>query len=189
MRGSAIVRAALTGTLAAIILGCGGGGGGSNDVISHLLCSGTSAPAPDQVTLGCPATGIDSITLSVHLGGPTTSSSIYGLKFDLVFDPSVVQFEPPAMEGGFLKKDGASTIMQVGPDPGNPGRLIVAITRQGAVGGLQASSADQTVITLLFRGIATGSTTITFENAAVVDSSLQAIPSISFGTPLTVAFN
>ena len=188
MRGSAIVRAALTGTLAAIILGCGGGGG-SNDVVSHLLCNGTSAPAPDQVTLGCPATGIDSITLSVHLGGQTTSSNIYGLKFDLVFDPSVVQFEPPAVEGGFLKQDGASTIMQVGPDPGNPGRLIVAITRQGAVGGLQATGADQTVITLLFRGVATGSTTITFENAAVVDSTLQAIPSISFGTPLTVAFN
>jgi hypothetical protein len=189
MRGPAIVRAALTGTLAAIILGCGGSGGGSDNVISHLLCSGTSAPAPDQVTLGCPATGIDSITISVHLGGPTTSSSIYGLKFDLVFDPSVVQFEPPAMEGGFLKKDGAATIMQVGPDPGNPGRLIVAITRQGAVGGLPASSADQTVITLLFRGVATGSTAITFENAAVVDPSLQTIPSIAFGTPLTLAFN
>lgn len=188
MRGRAIVRAVLSGTLAAIVLGCGGGGG-DEGVVPRLLCSGAASPAPDQVTLGCPAEGVDSITVAVHLGGPTTSSDVYGLKFDLVFDPIVVQFEPPAMEGSFLNRDGAATIVQAGILQGDPGRLIVAITRQGAPAGLQAAGADQVVMTLLFRGVAAGNTTLAFENAAVVDSSLQPIPEIEFGTPLTLTLD
>jgi hypothetical protein len=64
----------------------------------------------------------------------------------------------------------------------------VAITRQGVTGGLQALGTDQVVITFLLRAVTTGSTTIAIENAAVVDSSLQPIPGIGFGTPLTLAF-
>jgi len=189
VRAPAVVRAVLSGTLAAIVLGCGGGGGGNESVVPRLMCSGATSPAPDQVTLGCPAEGIDSITVAVHLGGPTTSSDIYGLKFDLVFDPTVLQFEPPAMEGSFLNRDGAATILQAGILLGEPGRLIVAITRQGAPAGLQAAGTDQVVMTLLFRGVTPGSTTLVFENAAVIDSNLQTIQAIGFGAPLTLTFN
>src|SRR2546427_9252143 len=131
VRAPAIVRAVLFGTLAPIVLACGGGGGGDHGMVPRLLCSGTTSPAPDQVSLGCPAEGIDSITVAVHLGGPTTSNDIYGLKFDLVFDPTVLQFESPAMEGSFLSRDGAATILQAGIFQGGPGPLIVANTRQG----------------------------------------------------------
>jgi hypothetical protein len=183
----AILRAALAGALASIVLACGGGDDGG--VVPRLLCSGATAPAPDQVALGCPADGVDSITVAVHLGGPTTSGDIYGLEFDLVFDPTVVQFEPPAMEGSFLNQDGAATIVQAGAMEGEPGRLIVAIARQGEPNGVRAAGADQVVMTLLFRGVAAGSTTLAFENAAVVDSSLQPIPGIGFGTPLMLTFD
>jgi hypothetical protein len=189
MRGPANIRAALSGALAAFLLACGGGGGGEDGVVTRLLCAGTVAPAPDLVTLGCPAEATDAITISVHLGGPTTSSNVYGLKFDLVFDPAVVQFEPPAVEGNFLKRDGAATIMQASAAPGDPGRVIVAITRQGVANGLQAVDADNLVIVLLLRGVAAGGTTVAFENAEVIDSSLQSIPAIQFGTALTLDFN
>src|SRR2546426_267409 len=183
------VRTVLSGALAVIALACGGGAGGDHGVVPSLLCSGTTAPAPDKVTLGCPAPGVNSIAVVVHLGGPTTSSDIYGLQFDLVFDPTVVQFEPPAVEGSFLNRDGAATVLQAGEMQGDPGRLIVAISRQAVPNGLQASGADQIVMTLPFRGIAAGSTTLGFQNAAAVDSNLQPITGISFGTSLTLTFN
>ena len=180
---------ALAAALAVIVLACGGGGAGDDGIVPHLLCGGSAAPAADQVTLGCPIQGTDSITVAVRLGGPTTSSDIYGLQFDLVFDPAVLQYQPPAMEGGFLNRDGAATILQVGPMQGNPGRLIVAIVRQGAPAGLQATAAEQVVITLLFRGVSAGSTTLAFQNAAVVDSSLQPLASMTFGGSLTIDFD
>jgi len=183
------VRTVLSGALAVIALACGGGAGGDHGMVPSLLCSGTTAPTPDKVTLGCPAPGVNSIAVVVHLGGPTTSSDIYGLQFDLVFDPTVVQFEPPAMEGSFLNRDGAATVLQAGEMQGDPGRLIVAISRQAVPNGLQASGADQIVMTLPFRGIAAGSTTLGFQNAAAVDSNLQPITGISFGTSLTLTFN
>src|SRR2546422_8710275 len=155
VRAPAVVRALLSGTLAAIVLACGGGGGGNESVVPRLMCSGAPSPAPDRVTRGCPAEGIDSITVAVHLGGPTTSSDIYGLKFDLVFDPTVLQFEPPAMEGSFLNRDGAATILQSGILQGEPGRLIVAITRQGAPAGLQAPGADHGAMPLLISSFTT----------------------------------
>jgi hypothetical protein len=142
----------------------------------------------DEVALVCPGDGVDSITLTVRLGGPTTSADIYGFKFDLVFDPTVVQFEPPAMAGGFLSQDGASTIVQADAAAGDPGRLIVAITRQSEPAGVRGAAASQVVMTLLFRGVLPGETTVGFENAEAVDSDLAPIPEIGFGAPLTLTF-
>ena len=154
----------------------------------RLHCGGAVTPFADQVALGCPADGVDSITIAIHLGGPTTSSDVYGLKFDLVFDAAVIQFDPPAMEGSLLSQGGASTILEANAAEGEPGRLVVAIARQGEPGGVPGVAADQVVMTLLFRGVAAGSTTLGFENAAVVDSSLMPIPEIEFGAPLTLTF-
>ena len=188
MKPLTIVRAALVGILSLVVLACSGGEGGGG-VVYGVACSGSAAPAANQINLGCPAQATDSITVAVHLGGPTTSSDIFGLQFDLVFDPAVTQFEPPALEGNFLNRDGAATIIQVGSMQNDPGRLIVAIVRQGVPGGLQATAADQVVITLLFGRLSTGSTTLRFENAAAVNSSLQPIPQITFGSPLTITFD
>jgi len=189
MKALRIVRAALVGAVAIVVLACGGGGESGEGVVSQVACSGFTTPAANQINLGCPAQATGSITVAVHLGGPTTSSDIFGLQFDLVFDPSVMQFEPPALEGNFLNRDGAATIIQVGAMQNDPGRLIVAIVRQGVPGGLQATAADQVVITLLFSRLTSGSTTLGFQNAAAVNSSLQPIPQITFGTPLTITFD
>ena len=189
MRRPAAVRVAFAGFLLGILLACGGGGGGGDKGVVNLVqCGGATAAAPNQVALGCPAQGVDSIAVTVHLGGPTTTD-IYGLQFDLVFDPAVVQFEPQAIEGSFLNRDGAATILQAGVMQGDPGRLIVAIARQGVPNGLQATNVDQVVMLISFRRVAAGSTTLSFENAKVVDSSLQTIPQITFGTALTLTLD
>src|SRR2546425_5090525 len=75
------VRTGLSGALAVIALACGGGTGGDHKVVPSLLCSGTTAPAPDKGTLGFAAPGDTSMPGGVHLRGPTTSSDIYRLQF------------------------------------------------------------------------------------------------------------
>ncbi len=172
-----------------LLAACGGGGHHHSAPIQTFACSGVAALLPDQVSLECPGSASGMIPVRVVLGGQSTSSDIYGLKFDLVFDPAVLTFVPPAVEGSFLNQDGAPTILQAETKPGEPGRLIVAITRQGAVGGLQASFPSVLVMTLSFGATGTGSTTLDFEHGEAVDSTLAAIPSIQFvAQPLTISF-
>ncbi len=174
-----------------LLAGCGGGGHHHGAPIQTFACSGVAALLPNQVSLECPGTASGMIPVRVVLGGQSTSSDIYGFKFDLVFDPAVLAFVPPALEGPFLNQGGAPTILQAGTKPGEPGRMIVAITRQGAVGGVQASFPMVLVMTLSFGATGTGSTTLAFENGEAVDPSMPpaAIPSIQFvAQPLTISF-
>ena len=79
-------------------------------------------------------------------------------------------------------------MLEAATQPGDPGRLVVAITRQGAVGGVGATGAQSIVVTLPFAAVAAGTTTLTFEKAAAIDSSLTPIAAIQFGAPVSVTF-
>jgi hypothetical protein len=116
--------------------------------------------------------------------GPTTMSDIYGIKFDVVFDPAVVDFDPPAIEGDFLDQDGHATAMEAGTQSNDPGRLVVSVTRVGSVVGVGVTGAEKTVITLPFRGVASGTTTLVFENAEAVDPTGTPIAGIQFSGPV-----
>ena len=171
--------------------GGGGGGGGRVPPVMRFVCSGGVAPSPDQVSLSCPATSGSPLLVSVIIGGATTSTDIYGIKFDLVFSPTVMTFDGPAIEGTFLNQGGVATTLIASSSPGDPGRVVVSITRTGAVSGTQATTTQTTVMTLSFAatGVA-GSTSLTFENTEVVDSMTPTpIASVNFtSSPLTVSF-
>jgi hypothetical protein len=162
---------------------CGGGGGGGGGATPGLECQGTVAGASDLVRFDCPASSGSPMAVRVMIG-PTTMSDIYGIKFDVVFDPAVVTFDPPAIEGDFLDQDGSGTAMEAGTQPGDPGRLVVSVTRVGAVGGVGVTGAEKTVITLPFMGVASGTTALAFENAQAVDPSLTPIAGLQFGGPV-----
>lgn len=151
-----------------------------------LDCSGVAAAAPDQVRMGCPASSSQTLAVQVLIDGPTSSSDVYGVKFDLVFDSESLRYLPPAVEGVFLNKDGGGTILEADISGSDPDRLVVALTRQGAVPGVQATGSGELVMTLLFSGVLRRTSTITFDNAAAVDSNLVTIPAIQFQGPLTV---
>ena len=79
-------------------------------------------------------------------------------------------------------------MLQAATQPNDPGRLVVAVTRQGAVGGVGASAAQTTVVTLPFAAVAAGTTSLVFENGAAVDSGLAPIAAIQFGASVSVTF-
>jgi hypothetical protein len=183
------------GLLAVLLLGLcatGCGGDGDDDLpnpVSQFNCSAPDAVIADQISMDCPSSTMGLIPISVTIGGPTTSGDIFGIKFDLVFDPLVLSFSSPALEGTFLDKDGAATIFQADVSPQDPGRLVVAITRQGNVAGVGATPPSELILGASFIGVASGTTDLAFENVEVVDSSLSPISSIQFGGPLSISFN
>ena len=152
-------------------------------------CSGAATPAADHVGLGCPSSSNSPIPITVVIGGPTTSSDIYGIKFDLVFSPAVMTFLPPAIEGTFLNQGGTATEMIASTQTSDPGRLIVTLTRVRAIGGVRAAS-QTTVVAFLFSATgAAGTTSLAFENGQVVDSTLTPIGTIQFGPALSITFH
>jgi hypothetical protein len=120
--------------------------------------------------------------------GQTTSPDVYAIKFDVVFDPAVLAFDGPAIEGDFLNQDGKPTVVEAGVQPSEPGRLVVSVSRLGAVGGVGVTSGEKTVVTLPFMGVASGSTMLTFENNEAVDSTGTPIVAIQFSGPVDVTF-
>jgi hypothetical protein len=155
--------------------------------LSELHCSGTSPTGLDLVRFDCPATSGSPMAVRVMIGA-TTSIDIYEIKFDVVFDPAVVNFDGPAVEGDFLNQDGNPTAVVAGVEPSDPGRLVVSVTRLGAVTGLGVASVEKTVITLPFMGVASGTTSFTFENDEVVDSTGTPIAGIQSSGPVDVTF-
>jgi hypothetical protein len=147
-----------------------------------MTCGGTIASATDLVRLDCPSSSGSPIAVRVRIG--QTSADIYLIKFDVVFNPAVVQFDPPAIEGDFLDQDGSGTLMVAETAPGDPGRLVVSVTRIGPAGGVGVTGAEKTVITLPFMGMASGTTTLVFENTEAVDPNGAAIAAIQFGGPV-----
>jgi len=182
---AAVLALALLGALAPIA--CHGGGGRGHGVVTRITCGGATAPGTDRVEFACAANSVSPIAVQVVIG-PTTSVDVYGIKFDVVFDPAVLAFDPPAIEGSFLNKDGNPAVLEAAIESGDPGRLVVAVTRQGAVGGVGASGAPITVVTLPFAAVAAGTTSLAFENGAAVDSGLAPIVSIQFGTQVSITF-
>ena len=156
---------------------------GSSPVPLALQCGGGIAPLADEIALGCPVSATGLIAVDVLIGGPTSSSEIYGIGFDLVFDGAVVAFEPGAVEGGLLNQDGEATSLIANVDATDAGRVIVALTRLGQVGGVQAAGSQEPVVTLMLRAAAPGSTTVSFENAIVIDPAGTPIP-LFFTGPL-----
>ncbi len=182
-----------TGGRATAILACalllaacgGGGGGGGGGAVPQMTCGGTVPAGPDLVRFDCPASSGSPMAVRVVIG-PTTSIDIYTVKFDVVFNPAVVNFDPPAIEGNFLDQDGKGTAFAAGTQPGDPGRLVVSVTRLGPVAGVGVASGEKSVITLPFLGVGAGTTGLAFENAEAKDSNSSASTGIQFSGPVDV---
>jgi len=174
------MTAFLTALCLALCLRCGGGGGHHGAPAPMLFsCSGAAAITPDQISITCPAFSASPLLMTVVIGGPTTSSDIYGVKFDLVFSQPIMTFDTPAIEGTLLNQSGAATTLDAAASPGDPDRVVVSITRTGAVSGTQAAAASTTIVILGFAATGLdGTATVTFENAQAVDSTLTPIGSI-----------
>jgi len=176
-------------SMAVLGIGCEGRGHDESPVPFPSLtveCAGAVNAGVDQVVLECPASSQELVELHVMIGGPTTSIDIYGAKFDLVFDSTVLRFEPPAIEGSFLNADGQSTLLESEINSQDPNRLVVGITRAATAGGVQGAAGEQRIMTLLFRAIQSGNTDVALDNAEAVDSDLVVVPSVRFIGPIGI---
>jgi hypothetical protein len=173
--------------IAVVMMDCSHGGHSHNAPVPYFTCSGGALPAADQVAMTCPATESGMLNITVNLGGPTTSHDIYGIKFDVVFDPAVLTFTPPAYEGLFW--NGATSVLAATASPGDPGRIVAAISQTGSTPGLGSSQPTVAVMGIFLGPAGTGTTNVTLENGEAVDSSLAPIASIQFSsTSLSVTY-
>jgi hypothetical protein len=166
--------------IAAAAMDCSHGGHSHSAPVPYFTCAGGVLPAADQVAMNCPATESGMLEVTVNLGGPTTSYDIYGIKFDVVFDPTVLTFRPPAHEGIFWR--GTTPVLAAAVSPGDPGRIVAAITLTGSTPGGGSSQPTVAVMDFVFGPAGIGTTHVTLENGEAVDSSLAPIASIQFSS-------
>jgi general secretion pathway protein D len=81
--------------------------------------------------------------------------------FELRFDPSVIDYVD-FFEGGFIDRDGAEATVQV--NSGGAGIIRVGMARMGTQQGISGSGS---LVTLVFRGLGEGTTTLQIAAAAL----------------------
>jgi hypothetical protein len=181
--------------LAGWLLGCGGG---SNDGApmttpppdAMFVTSGTAATA-DGVRLTADAPSGDTITLHVMIGGPTTSQDIYGFAFDLALgDATIAEYVNNSATIGSALTPGAgqTSSLQVSQ---SGARVIVGLTTLGGGSGNGLAAGETRMLSLRFRVLRQGSTSISFAGPppsggnpagvpAALDSAGVLIGSVSF---------
>ena len=115
--------------------------------------------------------------LSVIISQATGVGSV---PFHVAYDPKILQFLPPGTEGGFLKKDGASTVYNAQASTLN--EIFVAMARLGVPTG---ASGDGILCTFQFQALSAGTTILAFTEASVLDPTGQVL-SAGFAPPMQV---
>jgi len=143
--------------VSALLLGCGGGGKGGGSVVTPPPPTPTyrcadSTVATDVVAMNC-LTQItqDVWQLEVRIGGPTTSTDIGGFAFDVLFDPTQLQYVADSARAGpmLFQASADPPLLTAVVLPGDPGRLVVGISRTGGVPGVQGLSGPYGQIMIL----------------------------------------
>lgn len=143
-----------------------------------------------SATVSTPRAAIGSqVVVQIRIRG---ASEVGSVPFTLQFDPAILEFDGAAStEGDFLRKNGAQTIFLASPIAGEEGVEENAKGRASIAVGLsrlEASGASGrgTLCRLVFRAKQTGSTTLEFSRARVLDAVASPLPSRFTGTRVEV---
>ncbi|HEX6851258.1 MAG TPA: cohesin domain-containing protein [Candidatus Polarisedimenticolaceae bacterium] len=163
------VRGLLFGS-ALVLTGCGGGGGGSDagtgpnpspDPIIAAFAADTTAPGGNTVSMLEGSKSGDTVTVRVAV---TNTTALYATAFDLTYDDTQVTYVSHSA-GQLFEQGGHAPTYQVNvPDPG---RVVVAVSRNGNVGTVNASGTVDAV-RLTFRVRAKGASRAEFGLAPVL---------------------
>ncbi len=151
-------------SLALLAVGCSGGRSYSplaDDGMELRFVPALASPAPQNVSVAAAAAADDSMTLAVNVTEP--GASVFGAAFDVVFDPTVIEFigwDP----GSVLEADGGTATYLVQSDPG---RVEVGASLQGGQGA--GVPGTRPLILLTFRLLEEGNSGLEFENASLLD--------------------
>lgn len=94
------------------------------------------------------------------------TSDVYGVAFDLDYDPAVIQFQSISVAGSVLS--GTAAVTGFRNSGVENGKLVVGISKSGQVAG---ESGQGKVATITFKATAIGSTPITFKDPHLVNSA------------------
>jgi general secretion pathway protein D len=124
--------------------------------------AGQQAPEQPAVLALLPAEHVIQVdqefAIDVAVQGATDMNSA---GFELRFDPSVIDYVD-FFEGGFIDRDGAEATVQV--NRGGAGIIRVGMARMGTQQGISGSGS---LVTLVFRGLGEGTTTLQIAAAAL----------------------
>jgi hypothetical protein len=165
-------------------IGCSSGSG-DDPIITPSFSASFLAEEPnpeDETVSAHEGVTIGSlVTVEIRVTG---TNDIYGATFDLIFDPSMVNYVD-FTEGSLLEQGGQSPdYVVVQPQSG---QLLVTVTRQGNVPGVDASG-TVTLIGLTFEVFQEGSSVVFFTASELLDDQPlpQPIPNLEwFGGALT----
>jgi hypothetical protein len=172
MRRSSIGYLVILALLGLLGASCGGGGGDGNVVNPGLSVRFTDSGTPsaqDLVRLtGTPTGG--RVAIQVVLAGPTTSDDVASFAFDVAIgDPSVLAFgDVQAVAGPALATPGCLDPTVLARQRGD--RVVVGVAKLGCAGnGLPAG--EQTIVTLSFRALQPGTSTLTLAGSPAIPGS------------------
>lgn len=174
------IRALLFGS-ALVLAGCGGGGGGSDagtapdpspDPIIAAFAADTTAPGGNTVSMLEGSKSGDTVTVRVAV---TNTTALYAAAFDVTYDDTQVSYVNSSA-GQLFEQGGHAPTYQVSvPDPG---RVVVAVSRNGNVGTVNASGTVD-AIRLTFRVRAKGASRAEFGlNPALFDGQAPPQPKV-----------
>lgn len=158
---------------------------GSGTAAPAFACSDGGAATPDGVVLTCGgATAATTEQVDVVMGGPASgSTTIQGLTFDVVYDPTKLVFVPA---GPYTSPLFPGALISVALFNNQPGRVVVGISETGG-STVPVGAGQHAVLSLSFQGAAGvnfSATPVQFANAAAVSAST----SISFASALALSY-
>jgi hypothetical protein len=143
---------------------------GKNPVKPLLICiavvllfaacssSGGGGTAPSSVSLRPESKTVvvgEAVVYTVQI---KNVEDAYYAAFDVSYDPDVVVYES-ADEGVFLNENGSeTTLFAVALENATPGRLVVGLSR---LGDGEGASGSESLVTLRFRAVAPGTSSVT----------------------------
>ncbi len=171
--------------LVAVSTACSSGSGDDPVVSPPIATAGfvpdEPNPGSDTVSAGEGEIGGNLVTVDINV---TDTNGMYGAAFDLKYNPATANYVG-FTEGNLFEQGGHTPFYDV-QEPQN-GQLVVVVTRQGSVPGVNASG-TVTIISLTFELIQEGGSDVSFDAFALLDDQTlpQPIPNLSwFGGSLT----
>lgn len=183
--GATLLRGVTPIIVLALFMAVSGCGGGNTPTTPRpppppprvTFVADASNSGTDAIALSMTSSTIDTLTLMLTA---SEVADLFGYGVDITFDPTVLMFDTSTV-GTFLDGDGITVTTQITENPA--GTLVIGQSRVGAVAGMSGSG---TLLSLDFKAVAAGTSTLATSNAGAFDSTGAAMTTQFFGGTATV---
>jgi hypothetical protein len=182
-------RGFFLGFATALLIGVGcSSGGGDGTTMPVTTCTDGGPASTNAITMRCGGlTAGVTERVDVAIGGPSSgTTTLSGLSFDAVYDPSKLEFESVTSTTSDLFPPTALVIAELAN--GQQGRVVVSIHQVGGAPDVGVSAGQHVALSLSFRlaaGATFGPTPVQFDPAR--SEATDASATMSFTSALQMA--